>query len=74
MASIKLTRVESSNIEALGYDVPSKTLVVLFHNGNSYSYTPITRETYENLLYADSIGKYFNENIKNNKEVTWKKL
>jgi len=61
---MKRDPVTSKNIAEIGYDQPSLTLEVLFHNGDIYQYFDIPKQEYENLLGAASIGEYLNRHIK----------
>lgn len=56
--------VSSSNIESVGYDKDTKTLEVAFHSGSVYQYLNVEPEIYSNMLTASSVGKYFNESVK----------
>lgn len=58
--------VVSSNINKVKHDQETNTLFIEFYNEAQYSYTPITKETYNNLLEAESVGKFFNKHIRNN--------
>ena len=60
---MKLVEVESSMIQAVGYDPDRKELEVVFNSGNVYCYTQVPREEYEGLLKADSKGRYMRANI-----------
>ncbi len=62
---IPLKPVDSSHINAVGYDKKTKTLVVEFPAA-LWSYTPVTEGTYNSLMQADSVGKYFHAHIKTN--------
>jgi len=64
--------VESSTIAALGHD--GDTLVIEFKSGPVWSYTPISKDTYLNMLDSDSLGRYFHLNIKYNREITATRL
>ncbi len=55
--------VESSMIEWIGYKDDSKTLVVAFVSGRKFEYTDVPREEYEELLQADSPGRYMKHSI-----------
>lgn len=68
--------VESSNIESLGYDHPTRTMVVVFKgkNKSAYAYHPVTQGGFHNLRLAESIGKHFNEHFKNNDRITTLKI
>lgn len=48
----------SSLIKAIGYDEASQTLRVHYKTSDTiYEYSDVTRETYEAVLKADSMGK-----------------
>ena len=61
---IEMLAVESSNILELGYDEPAEVLYVTFKSGATYTYDGVPYYAYEELLHADSIGQYFNKQIK----------
>ena len=54
--------VSSSNLASVGYE--NNTLYVSFNNGALYSYASVPRYVYEELLVADSHGKYLASHIK----------
>ena len=66
--------VESSQIAEVGYDHTSGTLGIRFkptrkqqeagQAGSEYHYTNVSPEMHQELITADSVGKYFGENIK----------
>lgn len=56
--------VESSNIESIGYDSKSQTLEIEFLNGSIYQYFDVPQHIYDELIDADSHGKYLAANIK----------
>lgn len=56
--------VESSNIESIGYDSNSQTLEIEFLNGSIYQYFDVPQHIYDELISADSHGKYLAANIK----------
>ncbi|MGJ3246654.1 MAG: KTSC domain-containing protein [Elainellaceae cyanobacterium] len=55
---MELQFVESSMIQAFGYDEDNETLLVIFNSGKTYQYSEVPKETYEELLEADSKGSY----------------
>ena len=61
--------VTSSNINAVGYDFKEEVLHVQFKGGKTYIYEGVPRHIYDELMMAESVGKYFNQTIKN--EYTW---
>lgn len=65
MGSIQvMTPVESSTIAAMAHDVATSTMTVDFKNGSRYQYENVTREKYEALLAAPSVGSAFDKEIK----------
>ena len=61
---IIMVKVESSNISAVGYDTSFGSLIVEYKSGNKYQYKNVPYELYENLLKAESKGRFMNENVK----------
>ena len=64
MNTIPLTSVSSSQIEAIGYDEPSKTLAVQFRKGAIYHYANVPVDVYKAFSKADSLGKFLGAHIK----------
>jgi len=62
--SIPMVAVDSSMIEAIGYDSNSYILVVDFTKGGSYSYLGVPKAVYDGLLSAESVGKAFHATVK----------
>lgn len=62
--AINMLSVKSSNLDAVGYDEPTKTLHVRFKNGSRWEYTEVPVEEYQALMSADSIGSHYAKNIK----------
>ena len=56
--------VDSSNIEAVGYDPDSKTLGVRFKDGGIYHYEGVSPEKHQALLESKSAGSHFHQHIK----------
>lgn len=52
---IKTQPVKSSNIEAIGHE--GSTLAVKFKSGGTYHYHGVTKEQFDGLSKAESIGK-----------------
>jgi hypothetical protein len=42
------------------------TLEIAFNNGNVYQYFDVPEAVYDELMRAESIGKFLNANIKDN--------
>jgi hypothetical protein len=57
--------VSSSNILSIGYDAPSETLEIEFKTTGVYQYLNVPQFMWERLMMADSVGKFFNAEIKN---------
>jgi hypothetical protein len=54
----KLVPVESSMIQAVGYDPKTRTLEVVFNSGQTYCYEDVPPEVHQELMAADSKGQY----------------
>lgn len=65
---MKMTKVASSNINAIGYSEALKQLHVEFKNGKTFAYTDVSKEEFAALTASPSTGKHFNQNIKAVKE------
>jgi hypothetical protein len=48
----------------IGYDAMNLTLMIRFKTGDIYEYYKVDERTYEDLMKATSIGKYFTQNIR----------
>ena len=57
------TPVTSTTLKSVGYDPQTQTLELEFDSGSVYQYDNVPPEVYQGLLEADSLGRYFNENI-----------
>ena len=58
--------VISTQIKALEYDTETEKLLVTFSNDKVYMYNNVPVEAFRNLVEADSIGRHFINQIKNN--------
>lgn len=61
-------KVESSQIESIGYEAETRKLEIEFTTGSVYVYDNVGPELHAGLMKADSIGKFFGMNIKNRTE------
>ena len=59
---MKRQKVNSSNIQSVGYDAQRKVLEIEFKNG-VYHYTGVAPFIYKKLLSAKSAGKFFHQHI-----------
>ena len=57
--------LESTLLAWARYDAARRRLDVGFHSGELYRYFGVSRKYYQELLSADSKGRYFNQNIRN---------
>lgn len=62
---IGMKPVDSSNIDSMGYNVEHSVLKVRFVNGGQYAYLDVPDNILTEATKADSIGKYFNANVRN---------
>lgn len=60
---MELQQVESSMIQAVGYDQELKMLEVVFNTGKTYHYFEVPQEVYDALLAADSKGSYMQDAV-----------
>jgi hypothetical protein len=68
MSEPEMHMVDSSNVEAVGYDAENAAIHVRFLGGDTYVYSGADQGTFEELLSADSVGSYLNRVIKPNYE------
>lgn len=57
--------VESSNLASVGYDEREEILEIEFQHGAVYQYFDVPKKVYEELMNAESHGKYFSAHIRN---------
>jgi sucrose-6-phosphate hydrolase SacC (GH32 family) len=63
-AKLKRIPVDSSMVNAVGYDLSEETLYVEFSNtGYIYAYYEVEVEIFKELLEASSIGSYIRNNV-----------
>lgn len=56
--------VNSSNIESVGYNEESQSLMVKFRSGSSYAYDGIPQSVYDAFMASDSKGRFFSAYIR----------
>jgi KTSC domain len=57
--------VQSSALERVSYDEVAHTLCATFREtGRTYIYQDVPQEIYDSLIFADSLGSYFNTHIR----------
>lgn len=62
--------VDSSFIKHISWDNKTKNLIVTFGSGSIWLYKKVTRKKYKELCEANSLGVYFNKNIRNSHKGT----
>lgn len=65
---IKMYKVYSTNLVALGYDPEHKILRVIFKGNTSYVYFDVEPEVWATLNNSESKGKTLNESVIRQKE------
>lgn len=60
-----MIKVQSSNLDSVGYDEENNILIIKFRNG-TYKYFGVPKQIFLKLLNAPSKGKYHHDFIKNN--------
>ena len=63
---MKKNKVESSNVDAIGYE--NNTLYVDFKSGGQYKYYNVEEKVFHELLNAKSHGRYLNAYVKGHYE------
>jgi hypothetical protein len=67
LAMPEMIFVDSSNVEAIGYDAEAQELHVQFvRSGETYVYYSVEEWVFQELMQADSKGSYLNARIKPN--------
>ena len=61
---MKMTKVNSTDIRAVGYESNTRTLQIEFLRGGTYVYANVSEKVYSNLLRAESKGVFFREHIR----------
>jgi hypothetical protein len=61
---IALLPVSSSMAATIAYDSNEEILQVEFNNGAVYQYLGVDQETWEDFYSSDSVGSFFNQEIK----------
>ena len=56
--------VDSSNVEAIGYDPATQELYVQFLTSGTYVYLDVEESVFDEFLQAPSKGQYLNWNVK----------
>jgi hypothetical protein len=60
-----MTYVQSSALEQVAYDQTAHTLRATFRDsGRTYIYRGVPQDVYDGLIFADSIGAFFNAHIR----------
>ena len=61
----RMPYVQSSALEQISYDEEAHTLCATFREtGRTCIYLTVPQEIYDSLLFADSLGAYFNSHIR----------
>lgn len=60
-----MKKLNSSHIDMIHYEPSTKTLHVIFHNGQQYHYHGVPEHEYKSFENAHSHGKHFIMHIKN---------
>jgi hypothetical protein len=61
---VPLEAIQSSNLQAIGYDPRRLILAVQFNSGDIYHYASVPLETFAEFYGADSKGRYYAANIR----------
>ena len=61
---LKMLPVQSTMATSIGYDCDNQILQVEFSSGSVYQYANVEPETWEALQETDSLGRFYNNEIK----------
>jgi hypothetical protein len=61
---MKRKQVNSSMLASAGYDAKTKTLELEFNGGAVWQYYEFPKSCYHEFISAESLGRYFLHNIK----------
>lgn len=62
---VYMESVDSTCFSEVGYDEENEVLLVRFlESGSLYAYSEISYNLYEDFILSDSLGTYYNSNIK----------
>jgi hypothetical protein len=64
MKNISHTKVDSSHVSSVGYDQEDQVLEVKFKNGTTYRYLDVSPNIHQDILKADSVGKFLHGNLR----------
>ncbi len=76
----RMVRVDSSAIAEVGYDRNRRSLLVRFRDHKTgeperlYEYGCADRRIFRELLAADSKGRFFSANIRNNEQLPFRRV
>ncbi|MGE3520759.1 MAG: KTSC domain-containing protein [Vicinamibacterales bacterium] len=60
----RMIPVDSTSIDAIGYDTEAAELHVRLLSGNTYKYAGVSQAAFQAFLSAPSKGAYFNREMK----------
>lgn len=61
---MEMQKVESSNIEAIGYDIDNQTLNIDFKGTGIYNYSNFPKELFDEFASSTSKGSFFHRKIR----------
>lgn len=59
-----MIQVNSSALEAVGYDPASQRMRIRFAGGNTYDFCRVPEQVHRGLMTAGSLGTYYNDHIR----------
>jgi hypothetical protein len=61
---LRYVNVQSSSLDAVGYEDAASTLGARFKNGTEYEYYGVPEAVFAGILSAPSAGRYFDQYVK----------
>lgn len=67
-----MVSVSSTAVEDVEYRERDSTMIVTMRDGERIQYSGVSKDVYEAFIHADSVGSYYNHNIRKN--YSWRYL
>lgn len=61
---METVNVTSSQMKTVKYNSSTNILIVVFNNDKAYEYHDVSMKLFKDLISSDSVGSFFNKNIK----------
>jgi len=59
--SLEMFPVDSSRITEMGYDIPTATVYVRFHDGKGWQYRNVPEQVWQDFILSGSKGQFIHQ-------------